>query len=124
MADSDIKGLAGLLIWTTSERHPIMAAFYRDVLGLAPRSDRSGFINFAWGDTRLTIAVHSDLHGAATDPLRIMLNLATDDIHGVAERLAERGVEFLRPASQEPWGGWVATFLDPDGNILQLLQTA
>jgi uncharacterized glyoxalase superfamily protein PhnB len=40
----------------------------------------------------------------------------------VAERLAEAGVEFLRQPEQESWGGWVATFRDPDGNTLQLLQ--
>ena len=32
------------------------------------------------------------------------------------------GVEFIRPPEQEHWGGWVATFKDPDGNILQMLQ--
>ncbi len=124
MADSDITGLAGVLVWTTADRHPAMASFYRDVLGLIPRSDRSGFINFAWGDTRLTISTHSDVSGAAADPLRIMINLGTDDIHDVAAGLAARGVEFLRTPSQEPWGGWIATFHDPDGNVLQLLQTS
>ncbi len=29
--------------------------------------------------------------------------------------------ELLKP-EQESWGGWVATFKDPDGNVLQLLQ--
>lgn len=123
MADADITGLAGVLLWTTAERHPTMAAFYRDVLGLTPRSDRPGFINFAWGDTRLTISTHSDVRGTSSEPLRIMVNLGTDDIHRVADDLTERGVELLRVPSQESWGGWIATFSDPDGNILQLLQT-
>ena len=116
--------MAGVLLWTTKERHPAMAAFYRDTLGLTPRSDRPGFINFAWGDTRLTVSVHSEIQGEAADPLRIMVNLATPDIHSVAARLAEAGVAFSREPSPEPWGGWIATFNDPDGNTVQLMQLA
>lgn len=123
MEDDRITGLAGVLVWTTAERHPAMAKFYRDVLGLVPRSDRPGFINFEWGDTRLTIAVHSEVHGPSTDPLRIMVNLATSQIDDVAARLTASGVEFSRAPSSEPWGGKLATFADPDGNTLQLLQS-
>lgn len=101
-----------------------MATFYRDVLGLTPRSDRPGFINFAWGDTRLTISTHSEISGPATDPLRIMVNLTTLDIHATADRLHGHDVEFVREPSQEPWGGWIATFHDPDGNTVQLMQLA
>ena len=32
------------------------------------------------------------------------------------------GDAFTRPPGREPWGGLVATFADPDGNTLQLLQ--
>ena len=51
-----------------------------------------------------------------------MVNLATSDIHAAFDRLTARGVRFVRPPEQEHWGGWVATFQDPDGNTLQLLQ--
>ncbi|NNC75028.1 MAG: hypothetical protein HKN93_05895 [Acidimicrobiia bacterium] len=114
----------GVIIWTTVERHDAMASFYRDTLGLNPRSDREGFINFEWGDFRLTISCHSQVEGRASDPLRVMVNLATEDIHADHSRLLERGVAFSRPPEQEPWGGWIATFNDPDGNTLQLLQPA
>ena len=73
-------------------------------------------------DVRLTISVHGDIEGAARDPLRVMINLGVDDIHAVAARLRASSVEFTRPPEQEPWGGWIATFADPDGNIVQLLQ--
>ena len=33
----------------------------------------------------------------------------------------DQGVEFIREPEREDWGGWIATFLDPDGNVLQLL---
>jgi predicted enzyme related to lactoylglutathione lyase len=111
-----------VLLWTSEERHADMAAFYRDVLGLVPRSDRPGFINFAWGDVRLTIAIHSEVSGRTIEPLRIMINLDVEDITAVAARLTTAGVEFSREPTPEPWGGWIATFGDPDGNTLQLMQ--
>jgi predicted enzyme related to lactoylglutathione lyase len=118
----DITGLAGVLLWTSKNRHEAMAVFYRDVLGLTPRSDRPGFINFEWGGTRLTISTHSDVDGSAADPLRIMVNLEVTDIAATASRLSAAGVSFSRQPSEEPWGGWIATFEDPDGNTIQLMQ--
>ena len=50
------------------------------------------------------------------------LAYGVDDIYAEAKRLSEAGVEFIRQPEQESWGGWVATFKDPDGNVLQLLQ--
>ena len=52
-----------------------------------------------------------------------MINLGVDDIHAEHNRLSDAGVVFIRPPERESWGGWVATFQDPDGNLLQLLQT-
>jgi len=118
-----VLGLSGVLIWTEAERFPAMRSFYVDALGLSPRSDRERFVNFDWGAQRLTVSVHEGVSGSARDPLRLMINLDVDDIQAVAARLSANGIEFTRPPEQEPWGGWVATFADPDGNTLQLLQT-
>jgi predicted enzyme related to lactoylglutathione lyase len=118
----DITGIAGVIIWTEPERYSAMAQFYRDIVGLTPRSDRDGFINFEWGRTRLTIARHSSVEGPSQDPLRTMVNLDVPDIHRVHERLVAAGVEFSRPPEREPWGGWIATFNDPDDNTVQLMQ--
>ena len=121
---ADINGIAGVLIWTSPDRFPAMAEFYTDGLGLEPRSSRHQFVNFEWGETRLSIAVHDRVFGMSADPDRLMVNLAVSDIHAVADRLAARGLVFSRPPEQESWGGWIATFADPDGNVLQLLQPA
>ncbi len=37
-------------------------------------------------------------------------------------RLLARGVTFIRDPEREPWGGVITTFLDPDGNYLQLIE--
>ena len=118
----DISGIAGVIIWTEPGRHAEMARFYRDVIGLTPRSDREGFINFEWGEMRLTVARHSELTGPTADPKRVMVNLRTNRIHDVYQRLSAAGVEFTRTPEREPWGGWIATFSDPDGNVVQLMQ--
>ncbi|MCY3881604.1 MAG: VOC family protein [Chloroflexi bacterium] len=117
---ADIEGVAGVIVWT--DRYPEMLAFYRDVLGLAPRSERPTFANFEWGGFRLSVAAHDEVHGPARDPLRIMVHFKVPDIAAAHRHLADRGVAFSRPPEQERWGGWVATFADPDGNTLQLLQ--
>jgi len=117
---ADIEGVAGVIIWT--DRYPEMLAFYRDVLGLMPRSEKPAFANFEWGGFRLSVAAHDEVHGPARDPLRIMVHLKVADIAATYRRLVDRGVAFSRSPEQERWGGWVATFADPDGNTLQLLQ--
>lgn len=119
---ASISGLAGVLVWTDAERFAAMRAFYVETLGLRPRSDRTHFVNFAWGDARLTVSVHREVTGPTREPLRLMLNLTVRDIAAAHARLAAAGVVFARPPEQEPWGGWIATLADPDGNVLQLFQ--
>ena len=122
MTAGSIDGLAGVLLWTEAERFQAMARFYRDTLGLTPRSAKSDFINFDWSGVRLSLGVHDRVRGASREPLRIMINLTVADIRAVHQRLSRAGVVFTRAPAREDWGGWVATFADPDGNILQLMQ--
>lgn len=116
-----ISGLAGVLIWTSPERFQALRAFYVEVLELSPRSDRPGFVNFEVGGSRLTLGIHDRVKEASRDPLRIMINLAVDDIEGLHNRLVAAGVPCLREPSPEPWGGLVATYSDPDQNTVQLM---
>ena len=122
MNDDAVIGLAGVVIWTSARRFAAMARFYANTLGLDVRTERDGFVNFELGDQRLTVTTHDEVTGAARDPLRIMINLEVSNIAAVHARLVDSGVAFLRPPELEPWGGWVATFVDPDGNTLQLFE--
>jgi len=117
-----IQGMAGVLIWTERVRFEAMARFYRERLGLTPRTANPDFVNFDWGGVRLSLGIHDRVAGQSRDPLRIMVNLAVDDIRAVHARLEREGVVFTRAPEREEWGGQVATFLDPDGNLLQLMQ--
>ena len=115
-----VDTIAGVVIWTQNLKR--MTDFYQDILRLKPFSQRADFVAFKFGDVRLSIGVHSEVKGKSADPYRIMVNLQTQDIHSDYQSLSRQGVQFIRLPEQEHWGGWVATFLDPDGNILQLLQ--
>lgn len=115
-----IAAVVGLTLW--SDNLEGMFAFYNDVLRLPLHSRHDDFIAFQLGELRFNLGRHSRVRGASADPFRLMPHLGVDDIHAEFRRLQAAGVEFIRPPEQEHWGGWVATFRDPDGNILQLLQ--
>jgi uncharacterized glyoxalase superfamily protein PhnB len=117
-----IKGLGGVLVFTSAARFTAMRAFYVDALGLVPRSDRQGFVNFELGDQRLTVAVHSEINDINHDPLHTMINLVTNDVHAAYAAAVESGAVSLRPPDAEKWGGIIATLQDPDRNIVQLMQ--
>ncbi|MEO1064470.1 MAG: VOC family protein [Actinomycetota bacterium] len=119
---ASVTGLAGVLIWTEADRFDALRAFYVDVLGLTPRSDRDGFVNFEWGGQRLTIHLHDGVSGPTTEPHRIMINLAVDGIEELVERARSTGVPVLRPPERESWGGIVASLSDPDGSTVQLFE--
>ena len=91
--DARITGFAGVIVWTSSDRFDEMATFYRDVLELTPRSQRPGFINFEWAETRLTVAVHSDIIGRAP-PL----------VEGLARNLSVRLSGTARNRQHRPRG--------------------
>lgn len=116
-----IFGVVGVTLWTDNLEP--MFHFYQDTLRFSLHSRQARFISFELGEEmRFNIGLHDRARGAARDPYRVMVNLGVTDIHQEYQRLCQEGVEFIRPPEQEHWGGWVATFRDPDGNVLQLLE--
>ena len=108
-----------------SENAQNLADFYRDVLGLTPDFGGEDGAQFSIGGLRIGLWQHSELHGPAKDPDRIIVNFLVDDAMAEFEELRRKGVEFIKPPTDEDWGGslvTLASFRDPDGNLLQLLQ--
>ena len=107
----------GSIIIATADKARLIT-FYHEVLGIPLLSPGKlicqGII--------IHPAQHSGVQGPPPEPFRIMLTFETADIHTLTADLQARGVHFVRLPGQERWGGWVATFVDPDGNYLQLLQ--
>lgn len=104
--------------------------FYADTLGmkLSFRSDELGWAQFAVAGADVALELDrgereddgdEDLVGRFAG-----FSLAVEDIEKTYQTLRARGVEFLRPPEKMPWGGVLAHFRDPDGNILTLAGSA
>lgn len=115
-----VSGIIGIIIWT--EHVDTLVDFYSNALNLKPYRIHEQFVAFKFGSTRLNIGFHKEVQGHTKDPYRIMINLATDSIHELVRAMITKGVQFLRMPELESWGGFVATFKDPDNNTIQLLQ--
>jgi len=48
--------------------------------------------------------------------------LSTDSIYELHRKLVDNGVRFLTKPERRPWGGLMAMFADPDGNILTVVE--
>lgn len=114
-----LAGMHSVLIWSEDVKR--LVPFYRDVLGLKPQMESEGFAVFLLNGAGLAIGTHSEVQGPARDPNRMMVNLRVDDCQGEYERLSKQGVEFIRTPTKDAIH-IIATFHDPDGNVLQLLE--
>ena len=67
---------------------------------------------------------HSEISGPTLEPARMQINLFVDDVGAEFERVmaADPSIRVHRQPERESWGGLVATLLDPDGNLVQLLE--
>jgi uncharacterized glyoxalase superfamily protein PhnB len=76
----------------------------------------------------LTIRLSRDQDEEEEDPdfLRapggfLGISLQVDDIDASYRELSARGVRFISPPQKMRWGGTLAHFKDPSGNVLTLL---
>ena len=117
-----IKGLRISSIF--SEDVEKLLPFYRDTVGLTVGQGGDGF--YVMGDVSgpvLGLGTHSEVHGKVTDQARHIVGFDTDDIQADFQRLKAAGVEFIEePNRQGGDGPQIATFKDPEGNLIQLLQ--
>jgi predicted enzyme related to lactoylglutathione lyase len=117
-----IKSIGVVSIW--SEDLNNLLPFYRDVVGLAAAPGGPGFVVLSGSEgPAVALGTHSDVHGKNMDPARHIISLNVDDCAGEYERLKAKGVDFIegpnRPVPQAPM---IATFRDPEGNLIQLAQ--
>ena len=100
-------------------------AFYREALGLTERfrSDEIGWAEYDLGGPcfGLERVGPDDLEGEALVGRYVGVSLKVADIDKACETLKARGVAFDYPPEKQPWGGTLAHFRDPDGNVLTLL---
>ncbi len=97
--------------------------FYTNTLGMTPVFVGDGWAEFATGEAHLALEhadpadeEHIDLVGRF-----VGVSLQVDDIYSRFAALTKHGVEFVGAPQKQPWGGVLAHFRDPDGNVLTLL---
>ncbi|WP_405614101.1 VOC family protein [Streptomyces sp. NBC_01511] len=133
-----IKGLVISTVWVLDQDRA--KEFYVDKLGLEVRMDMTlGEGGMRWltvgakdqPDVVLTLMTPGggSMDEESTEALKKLIAkgvigpgvLATDDIHGDYERLKAKGVEFLQPPEERPYGT-EALFRDDSGNWFSFTQ--
>ena len=99
--------------------------FYEGTLGLVRVSyeQEHGYAAFRAGATSLGLALADPRQGELVGR-HTGVGLAVADLEAEHARLAALGVTFSMPPTRQPWGGFMAMFADPDGNIFYLDEVA
>lgn len=102
-------------------------AFYAQALALPLKADGEpyGYCVFQSGGTELV--VESVPHDAPDEEQVLVgrftgLSFTVADIRSTCDQLRARGVAFSGQPERQPWGGTLATFCDPSGNELQIVE--
>lgn len=100
--------------------------FYRDVLALEMIAGDAdlGFAVFATGVEGVTLVIEECTReeNDGLCPRFTALSFATNDIETRYARMNVDGVQFDGPPETQEWGGKLAHFSDPEGNVLTLVQ--
>lgn len=100
--------------------------FYRDTLGLPIVWDHEAS---AFGvDAGVSLIIETVAKDAPADDRAMVgrfvgCSLQVDDIDAECARLETAGVSFAGPPKEQYWGGKLAHFKDPSGNVLTLVGT-
>lgn len=104
-----------------SENPERLIEFYRDTVQL-PAQEGMGPGAFNAAGAILVIDGHSDVKGKTKEAPRYLFNYVVDDIAAEHARLEAAGVPSIRKMGKEYWGGVISTFVDPDGNYVQVME--
>lgn len=99
--------------------------FYREKLKLSERfrDDEAGWAEYDLGGPcfGLQRVDSSDKEGEGLVGRFVGVSLQVEDIEASYHDLQARGIKFTAPPEKQEWGGSLAYFKDPDGNVLTLL---
>ncbi len=104
-------------------------AFYRDILGLQVIDRNPTFVAFKMEDQDFALSELSDtaqwISEEAVEPHkegahRVLLCARLDNVDAAYEALTAKGVSFIKPPTDQPFGLRTAYFTDPEGNIWEI----
>ena len=96
------------------------AVFYTRVLGLPCVYEEDGVMALDAGGSR--ILLHRGTNGEAGARQGQEVYWQVEDLDGLIETVRAAGAEVVQEPTDEPWGERDATFLDPDGNRINVTQ--
>lgn len=103
--------------------------FYQDVLGLQVQLSDPVSVGFLIGDQHfILLEVWAAVQMISEDAIapqierghRVLLCAFVDDVDASYEALTAKGVAFIRPPTDQPWGRRTAHFADPEGNLWEI----
>lgn len=99
--------------------------FYRDVLALPLLfvDEKFQFAQFDAGGVRFAVvggAESKKVREARGGDFHTGIGFCVGDVDTAHRELVGKGVRFTMSPSKQPWGGYMAMFADPDGNIFYL----
>ena len=98
-------------------------SFYRDILGLQFMfsEPEMHWASFQVGDMTFSLAEGGEEnHG--TGGRNTGIGFMVPDVDAAYAELSDKGVKFTMGPGKMPWGGYMAMFVDPDGNEFYLDQ--
>jgi catechol 2,3-dioxygenase-like lactoylglutathione lyase family enzyme len=96
-----------------------LRSWYRDALGAEPEAD--GFLHF--GPVGVLVDARDDVGATVAEPGRVILNHEVTDIAAAAKRVEATGAPCIAAIEYREDGGLsFATYEDPDGNYVQLIE--
>ena len=97
--------------------------FYNKILGLPVALDARMFSHAEVGPAEPLAKIGLCETGKTSNRRkRTGIVLDTDDIYALYDNLSKLGVKFIMKPTKMQWGGIMADFLDPDNNILEVVQ--
>jgi catechol 2,3-dioxygenase-like lactoylglutathione lyase family enzyme len=106
--------------------------FYRDTLGLQVQESTPDSVSFQMENVYFfLLEVSAAAHMISEEALelkieggpRVLLAAGVEDVDAAYEALKAKGVTFLRPPTNQPWGLRTAYFADPEGNLWEINQS-
>ncbi|MGQ9641587.1 MAG: VOC family protein [Candidatus Bathycorpusculaceae bacterium] len=97
------------------------AEFYEKTLGLEKKYAYSSYVGFQCGNLEIGLIpkFKTEERAELTSP---SVEFLVDDMDKTYKELKDKGVKFIKELPDEPWGGRQASFKDPDGNFLEIVQ--
>jgi predicted enzyme related to lactoylglutathione lyase len=111
-----------------------MGDFYQQVFGLKPKMVTDKFIAFDTGAVTLELMAGHDNgpdkmdNSKGWDRNKVLVSFIVTDIQAVVAAVEARGVKSITgirptvaPTGEKPVG-WIAQFMDPEGNLMEICQ--